>query len=86
MADSAPLAAEASMTFLDGWLATGILIALALNALAGLWWADPAAGILVALFCAREAAENWKEARGESGTTNDDAGKRRFEPPPVQSA
>jgi divalent metal cation (Fe/Co/Zn/Cd) transporter len=61
--DNAPFAAEASMTFLDGCLATGILIALALNALAGLWWADPAAAALVAGFCAREAAANWNEAR-----------------------
>lgn len=62
-ARSAPLAAEASMTFLDGWLATGIFIALVLNGVAGLWWADPAAAALVALFCAREAVENWREAR-----------------------
>jgi divalent metal cation (Fe/Co/Zn/Cd) transporter len=62
---SAPLAAEASMTFLDGWLATGILLALILNAVAGLWWADPVAAAVVALFCVREAVENWKEARSE---------------------
>ena len=62
--NSAPLAAEASMTFLDGCLATGILIALILNAAAGLWWADPAAAALVALFCAREAVDNWREAGG----------------------
>ena len=61
-ARSEPLAAEASMTFLDGWLATGILVALALNAGVGLWWADPAAAALVALFCFREAAENWVDA------------------------
>jgi divalent metal cation (Fe/Co/Zn/Cd) transporter len=64
-ARSAPLAAEASMTHLDGWLATGILIALILNAVAGLWWADPAAAAVVALFCLREAGQNWKEARIE---------------------
>jgi divalent metal cation (Fe/Co/Zn/Cd) transporter len=62
-ADSPPLAAEAAMTFLDGCLATGILVALALNSIAGLWWADPAAAALVAVFCAREAVENWREAR-----------------------
>jgi divalent metal cation (Fe/Co/Zn/Cd) transporter len=61
-ARSAPLEAEASMTFLDGCLATGILVALALNTAAGLWWADPAAAALVALFCAREAIETWREA------------------------
>ncbi len=59
---SSPLQAEARMTFLDGCLATGILTALVLNAAFGLWWADPAAAALVALFCAREAVDNWREA------------------------
>jgi divalent metal cation (Fe/Co/Zn/Cd) transporter len=75
VARSEPLAAEASMTFLDGWLATGILLALALNAGVGLWWADPAAAALVAFFCFREAAENWIEARHLStrtGATGDE--------------
>jgi divalent metal cation (Fe/Co/Zn/Cd) transporter len=63
-AHSSPLAAEATMTFLDGCLATGILVALALNTVAGLAWADPAAAALVALFCIREAVDNWREAGG----------------------
>jgi divalent metal cation (Fe/Co/Zn/Cd) transporter len=62
-ADSAPLAAEASMTFIDGFLATGILIALALNTAAGFWWADPTAALLVAALCIREAVENFHGAR-----------------------
>jgi divalent metal cation (Fe/Co/Zn/Cd) transporter len=62
-ARSEPLAAEASMTFLDGCLATGILVALALNAAAGLWWVDPMAALLVAVFCIREAVDNWRGAR-----------------------
>jgi divalent metal cation (Fe/Co/Zn/Cd) transporter len=62
-ASSTPLGAEASMTFLDGCLATGILVALVLNTIAGLWWADPAAALLVAAFCLREAVQNWSEAR-----------------------
>jgi len=61
-ARSEPLASEASMTFLDGCLATGILVALALNATLGLWWADPAAAALVALFCFKEAIDNWTES------------------------
>ena len=61
-ADSEPLDAEASMTFLDGCLATGVLIALAANAAFGLWWADPLAALLVALLCAREAVSEWREA------------------------
>ncbi len=59
-ANSAPLRAEASMTFLDGCLATGILTALVLNAAFGVWWADPAAAALVGLACLREARESWE--------------------------
>jgi len=59
---SQPLAAEASMTFLDGCLAGGILVALACNTVAGWWWADPAAAMLVSAFCAREAVATWREA------------------------
>jgi divalent metal cation (Fe/Co/Zn/Cd) transporter len=62
-AHSEPLAAEARMTFLDGCLASGILVALVLNAALGIWWADPAAALLVAAFCVREALDNWQEAR-----------------------
>jgi divalent metal cation (Fe/Co/Zn/Cd) transporter len=68
-AHNRPLASEASMTFLDGCLAGGILAALALNALTGLWWADPVAAALVAVFCLREAAENWSDARATSTAT-----------------
>lgn len=60
--DSAPLRNEATMTFLDGVLSTATLVGLALNAYAGLWWADPAAALLVALAAANEARENWAEA------------------------
>jgi len=66
-ARSEPLAAEARMTLLDGYLASGILIALVLNAVWGLWWADPAAALLVAALCVREALANWRESRDESG-------------------
>jgi divalent metal cation (Fe/Co/Zn/Cd) transporter len=65
-ARSEPLAAEAQMTFLDGCLAVGILVALVMNAVWGLWWADPAAACLVALFCFREAFTNWAESSHEA--------------------
>ncbi|OFW67558.1 MAG: hypothetical protein A2Z12_04175 [Actinobacteria bacterium RBG_16_68_21] len=58
---SRPLAAEATLTMLDGILATGILTALALNTAFGWWWADPVATLLVAAACASEARENWRE-------------------------
>ncbi len=65
-AHSEPLAAEADMTFLDGCLASSILVALVMNAAWGIWWADPAAALLVALFCFRAAAANWSESRVET--------------------
>jgi divalent metal cation (Fe/Co/Zn/Cd) transporter len=66
LAHSEPLAAEAQMTFLDGCLATSILVALVMNALWGIWWADPGAALIVALFCFREAAVNWSESRNDA--------------------
>jgi divalent metal cation (Fe/Co/Zn/Cd) transporter len=60
--DSAPLHSEATLTFLDGTLASGTTIGLTLNALWGWWWADPAAALLVALVAASEARDNWRDA------------------------
>ena len=59
--DSDPFRAEASMTFLDGCLATSILVALALNLALGWWWADPVAALLIGVVAAREARESWLE-------------------------
>ncbi len=60
--DSEPLRSEATMTLLDGFLATATVVGLALNALFGWWWADPAAALVVAMAAANEARENWEEA------------------------
>jgi divalent metal cation (Fe/Co/Zn/Cd) transporter len=59
---SEPLAAEATLTMLDGALATSILLALAANGALGWWWADPVATLLVAMVAANEARENWNDA------------------------
>jgi divalent metal cation (Fe/Co/Zn/Cd) transporter len=68
--NSQPFLAEASMTFLDGCLATGIFIALALNAWLGWWWVDPVAALVVGVAAAREAREAWSEAdRGTDEVT-----------------
>jgi divalent metal cation (Fe/Co/Zn/Cd) transporter len=61
-AGSAPIQAEAAMTFLDGWLATGILAALVLNAALGWWWADPIAAMLVGVAALAAARESWRAA------------------------
>jgi divalent metal cation (Fe/Co/Zn/Cd) transporter len=51
---------------LDGALATSILLALAVNAALGWWWADPVATLLVAAVAANEAREHWRgEVDGE---------------------
>jgi divalent metal cation (Fe/Co/Zn/Cd) transporter len=60
--ENRPLVANASMTFLDGCLAAGILLALVLDRLAGLWWADPLAAAAVGLVALKEARDNWREA------------------------
>ena len=61
--DVAPLISEASVTFLDGLLASGILVALALNTAFGWWWADPIAAAAVGVLAAREAVTGWPRAR-----------------------
>lgn len=60
---SKPLASEATVTFLDGVLSLSTLLGLSLNAFLGLWWADPVAGMVVAVFAANEARETLGEAR-----------------------
>jgi divalent metal cation (Fe/Co/Zn/Cd) transporter len=57
--EAEPLLSEARMTRVDGWLACGVLAALAANALFSWWWADPLAGAAVALLAARESHVTW---------------------------
>jgi len=57
-----PLAAEARMTLLDGFLAGLILTALLLNLLFGWWWADSLAAFFVGLLAFAEARENFEES------------------------
>lgn len=57
-----PLIANASLTFIDGCLATGILVALLADRLFGWWWADPLAAAIVGIVALNEARENWKES------------------------
>lgn len=59
---SAALRSEAAMTRLDGMLSVLTLSGLALNAVLGWWWADPAAALVIAVAALNEARENWEEA------------------------
>lgn len=51
------LVAEGRVTRIDGLLAVGVLVGLTLNAVSGLWWADPASGLLIVFYAAREARQ-----------------------------
>jgi divalent metal cation (Fe/Co/Zn/Cd) transporter len=51
------LRTEGRVTAIDGILAVAVLLGLVLNAAAGWWWADPAAGYLLAYYAAREVRD-----------------------------
>jgi divalent metal cation (Fe/Co/Zn/Cd) transporter len=55
--DNPVLRAEGRVTLIDGILATAVLAGLVLNATAGWWWADPAAGYVLVYYAAREVRE-----------------------------
>ena len=52
------LLAEAKVTLVDAALATGVLIGLVLNAVAGWWWADIAVGVILVGYGIREGREH----------------------------
>jgi divalent metal cation (Fe/Co/Zn/Cd) transporter len=51
---------EASQTQLCAYLSIALLIGLLANAVAGWWWADPAAALVIAGFAAREGLQSWR--------------------------
>jgi divalent metal cation (Fe/Co/Zn/Cd) transporter len=51
------LRTEGRVTTIDGILAVAVLAGLVLNAAAGWWWADPAAGYVLVYYAAREVRE-----------------------------
>ena len=53
------LQTEGRVTFVDGILATAVLVGLVLNAAAGWWWADPVAGYVLVFYAVREARESF---------------------------
>jgi divalent metal cation (Fe/Co/Zn/Cd) transporter len=58
-----PLATEARITFLDGVLATGVLLALLVNIAFGWWWADPIAAAAVGIAAIPEGVDAWRDSR-----------------------
>ncbi|MFJ9563675.1 cation transporter [Streptomyces fuscichromogenes] len=55
--DNPVLKTEGRVTLIDGLLAAAVLLGLLLNSLAGLWWADPAAGYVLVYYALREVRE-----------------------------
>jgi divalent metal cation (Fe/Co/Zn/Cd) transporter len=53
--ENAVLRTEGRVTFVDGMLASAVLLGLVFNAALGWWWADPAAGYVLVYYGAREA-------------------------------
>jgi divalent metal cation (Fe/Co/Zn/Cd) transporter len=59
---NAVLSTEARVTLVDAYLAAAVLVGLILNAVAGWWWADPLAGLVIVYYGIREG---WAAWRGE---------------------
>jgi divalent metal cation (Fe/Co/Zn/Cd) transporter len=60
---SSATVSEAGQNLVCAYLSVALLVGLLLNALAGWWWADPAAALFIAAVGAREGYEAWE---GES--------------------
>lgn len=57
---SATAVADSMQTLICAYLSAAVLIGLLLNTALGWWWADPAAGLVIAVFAIREGIEAWK--------------------------
>lgn len=53
------LIADAAETAFCASLSAALLVGLGVNAVAGWWWADPVAGLVIAAFAVREGIEAW---------------------------
>ena len=60
---SSATVSEASQNMVCAYLSIALLVGLLANALAGWWWADPAAALVIAAVAAKEGVDAW---RGES--------------------
>ena len=57
---SAATASESRQTLLCAYLSAALLIGLGSNAALGWWWADPAAGLVIAVAAVSEARDAWR--------------------------
>ncbi|WP_346779010.1 cation transporter [Burkholderia sp. Ac-20384] len=59
--DNAVLIAESRVTVIDAYLAAAVLVGIALNTVAGWWWADPLAGLVIVYYAVVEGVAHWRE-------------------------
>ena len=57
---SGATAGEGTQNLLCAYLATGVLLSLALNAAFGLWWSDPAVALAIAALAIHEGRQTWQ--------------------------
>jgi divalent metal cation (Fe/Co/Zn/Cd) transporter len=57
--NSSATVSEASQNMICAYLSIALLVGLLANALAGWWWADPLAALVIAGVAAREGRESW---------------------------
>jgi divalent metal cation (Fe/Co/Zn/Cd) transporter len=57
---SASAVADSKQTLLCTYLSAAVLVGLVLNAALGWWWADPAAGLVLAALAVREGRNAWR--------------------------
>jgi divalent metal cation (Fe/Co/Zn/Cd) transporter len=57
---SAATVQEAEQTQLCAYLSVALLVGLGANALAGWWWADPLAALVIAAVATHEGVESWR--------------------------
>jgi divalent metal cation (Fe/Co/Zn/Cd) transporter len=57
--NSSATVSEANQNMICAYLSVALLVGLLANALAGWWWADPAAALVIAGFAVREGRESW---------------------------
>jgi hypothetical protein len=63
MLNSSATVSEAQQNQICAYLSIALLIGLLANALAGWWWADPAAALVIGAVAVREGIESWQGQR-----------------------
>lgn len=58
--ESSATTGEGNQNMLCAYLAAGVLVGLTMNALLGLWWADPTVALAIAVLALREGHETWR--------------------------